>query len=243
MNGKTKKIIIGAAALGLMGAMTLGGTMAYLTTKTDPKVNNFTFDSDAIKAVLVEPNWDGIIGYNGTTAQYDTTKHADAEAAAADANLGMNVAKKMIPGEVAPKNPIVKNTCDYDEWVALKVTYVKTGTDTVLTDEEMDKVNAAMTQITYSGAWEYNSSASPSDSGTKGQSKVYFYKTKLQAGGQTEALFTEIAVSAEATNEQLKALEDMGGFDIKIEGFATQGSTAEDYAAFKTWGESHVKFE
>lgn len=240
MNGKAKKVIIGAAALGLVGAMTLGGTMAYLTTKTQPKVNNFTFDSDAIKAVLVEPDWDGIIGYDGTTAQYDTKKHANAEAAAADVNLGMNVAKDMIPGEVAPKNPIVKNTCDYDEWVALKVTYVKTGTDMPLTDEEMEKVNAAMTSIDYSDAWEEISALSVE---TKGQSKVYFYETKLEAGDQTEALFTEIAVSSEATNEQLKALEDMGGFDIKIEGFATQGSTAETYAAFKTWGETHVKFE
>lgn len=63
MNSKFKKIAIGSCALALMGAISVGGTIAYLTKTTEQRANNFTFSSKALDARLTEPEWDGVIDY------------------------------------------------------------------------------------------------------------------------------------------------------------------------------------
>lgn len=63
MKAKTKKIIAGTAALSLVAAVAIGGTYAYLTRETEQRANNFTFASDAVDAMLTEPDWDGVVDY------------------------------------------------------------------------------------------------------------------------------------------------------------------------------------
>ena len=83
-------------------------------------------------------------------------------------------------------------------------------------------------------------------------SQVFFYKDclKIRAnasdakikGDKTAPIFTKVSVKETATNEQIKKLEDMGGFAIYIEGFGAQKEVGENYAAFKTWGQSNIVF-
>lgn len=54
---KQKKILTSVLSIVLVAVLAIGGTLAYLFTKTDKKTNVFTF-ADNIKATLDEPNWD-----------------------------------------------------------------------------------------------------------------------------------------------------------------------------------------
>ena len=45
-----KKILMGTVAVGLVAALAIGGTWAYLTDETERRANNFTFASDSIDA-------------------------------------------------------------------------------------------------------------------------------------------------------------------------------------------------
>ncbi len=59
---KNKKILAGAAALGIVATVAVGGTLAYLTDITEKRANQFTF-SEPISAILTEPDWDGVTDY------------------------------------------------------------------------------------------------------------------------------------------------------------------------------------
>lgn len=62
MKAKNKKVLAGAVALGLVAAVAVGGTFAYLTDETEKRANNFTFP-EPISAMLTEPDWDGVVDY------------------------------------------------------------------------------------------------------------------------------------------------------------------------------------
>lgn len=63
MNAKTKKILTGAGALALTAAISITGTVAYLTHITEQRANNFTFAVEGLDAMLTEPKWDGVVSY------------------------------------------------------------------------------------------------------------------------------------------------------------------------------------
>lgn len=242
MKSKTKKIIIASASVALIGTVAIGTTMAYLTVNTNSKVNNFTFNSEAVKAILIEPKWDGIVSYDeNNTAVYAEkynaavtagTYETAAEAVAADEELGMNIAENMIPGKSAPKNPQVKNTGsaangDVAEWVAVKVTYVYNGgTDAgkQLSTADMANLNNVI-EIDYddTGAWIKGDTTDPS-------STIYYYNKQLDLGKTTTELFTEVKVKEGATKADL---ENAPNFSIKIEGYAAQADAYDDVTAFK----------
>lgn len=52
----------------------------------------------------------------------------------------------------------------------------------------------------------------------------------------------KVSVKNTATNQQVKALEDMGDFAIWIEGFAVQSDVSAEYEGFKTWAGTGVVF-
>lgn len=63
MKAETRKVLTGAAALTLTAAVSVGGTLAYLSKVTEKRANNFTFASDNLDAKLTEPEWDGAVDY------------------------------------------------------------------------------------------------------------------------------------------------------------------------------------
>ena len=171
------------------------------------------------------------------------------DAANLDIVYGVDQAKNMIPGQTAAKNPTITNTSTLlDEWVAAKVTFVyRSGTDKGKPLSELDRVKVL--QLTDSIVdIDWNETDWERVSGqTTDVSQTFYYKTPLSkvndgaapgdyTGSVTEALFTRIKISDKASTEDLKALADMGGFAIYVEGFAAQKDVGADYAAFRTWG-------
>ena len=251
MKTKTKKIVIGSTCTALIAAISVGGTLAYLTTETTPKTNNFTFASDALTAVLTEPDWDGIIDYvdiDGTVTPiygYDEGEDGNLEPITTKPTVdadgenivyGEDVAKNMVPGTVVAKDPTITNTCDLSEYVAVKVRFVyssgensgkplegtdlTTVMDVITVDYDADKDTGAV--------WERKADEDKDDA-----SQTFYYKTEVAGGGSTEPLFNTVTVNEDATSEQINALNEMGGFQIVVEGYAAQADTVE-YDTFKT---------
>lgn len=153
-------------------------------------------------------------------------------------SYGDEDAENMISGQVALKNPIITNTGSVsDEWVAAKITFVYAeGTKDagkMLSSTDMSNVLTAI-EIDYNTT-QWDNIITTSDN----TSKVFYYKEILKKdsdstdvgkyGDSTEPIFTQVKVKNTATNEDLKKLEDMGGFAIYIEGFAVQSDIMTTY--------------
>lgn len=282
MKSKTKKIAAGSAALALVAAVVVGGTLAYLTDETEQRANNFTFASDALDARLVEPNWDGVVdyeypsdpsepiipiygygdsdptdddptkddpiyGYTGgdpnspVYTKDDDTAEPPSKNPISGEPLGKDEAVNMIPGQSADKNPYIKNTGETAEWVAAKITFVYSAGDNIgkpLSVADMAKVTDAI-DIDYN-VGEANSDWTRGTEDSMNEatdvSQVFYYtKEAVAVNKQTSSIFSTVTLKSEATNEQVKALEDMGGFTIWIEGYAIQSTAYENSAA---WGVS-----
>ena len=144
---------------------------------------------------------------------------------------GDEKAQDMIPGAEAAKNPLITNTCDIDEYVAAKITFVyaegseHAGEPLSLTD--LQAVNDII-EIDYNYTeWE------EIPAGLTDVSKVFSYTNIVKSGDSTAPLFTTVSVDKAANNDQIKALEDIGGFAIWIEGYAAQADAVTDYTTFK----------
>lgn len=147
---------------------------------------------------------------------------------------GDEAAQNMIPGSIAGKNPIITNTCDIDEYVAAKITFVYAeGTENAGKPLNLTDLNAVMDVISI----DYNTAATDwerIEGSERDISQTFSYKSTVNPGDSTASIFNTVTVSKDATNEQIKALEDMGGFAIWIEGYAAQRDAVADYTAFKS---------
>lgn len=97
---KNKKLKVSIISLALVAVVGIGGTLAYLSTKTNEKTNTFTMGT-GISGELVEPKWD---------------------------EVGAKDAQNFVPGRVIDKDPQVKNESPegtVDAYVAVKLTYGK----------------------------------------------------------------------------------------------------------------------
>lgn len=148
-----------------------------------------------------------------------------------DGSYGDEEALLMIPGQTAPKNPLITNTGVTDEWVAAKITFVYadgsgTNAGKALSDEDLKKVTDVMV-IDYNGTdWTRGEGTSTS------LSQEFYYNNIVYADATdgdvaTKSIFNSVTLDKDATNEQVTALAEMGGFAIWIEGYAVQ-STAFD---------------
>jgi len=57
MTTSKKKLLTAALSALLVAAIAVGGTLAYLSTRTNIETNTFTF-AENVRALLTEPNWD-----------------------------------------------------------------------------------------------------------------------------------------------------------------------------------------
>lgn len=144
---------------------------------------------------------------------------------------GDESAQNMIPGSIADKNPIITNTCHIDEWLAAKITFVYAdGSDKSGQPLNLNDLSAVMDIITI----DYNTTDwERLSGGEKDGSQSFSYKNIVNPGDVTNALFNSVTVSKDATNDQIKALENIGGFAIWIEGYAAQSEAVADYETFK----------
>ena len=296
MDPKIKKIAIGSCAIALIAVISVGGSIAYLSSVTEQRVNNFTFSSKALDARLTEPDWDGVIDYvpdpdkpGGLLPVYDydddgspvygyddgdpekpitdldelkdKEKHPNPtrpKKGENDEPYGDEQAQNMVPGQVAHKNPLITNTGKYDEWVAIKITFVyaegseKAGKP--LSPADYLKVTAAIDIDDDDCVYKYSEYKALSDEqkanadkwvraesgGTADSiSQIFYYPQYLESGDETSPIFTTVTVKDGTVigNDEINALIDIKGFAIWIEGYAVQ---REQYESGEDWIKSEA---
>jgi len=167
----------------------------------------------------------------------------------------------MIPGKSAPKDPTIVNTgAISNAWVAVKMTYVY-GAESPKAGQPLDAGDLArlvsVIDIDYNCELSMPPMMLPEWDRISGDhetlTQVFYYRHLLpkaavdgqyEEGGKTVPLFTTVKMKTSATNADVDFLASIGGFAIKLEGFAAQEEVAElnpptvidFYEAFKLWG-------
>lgn len=196
-----KRIAMIAAAAALTGALLIGGTLAYLTSAPEQKVNTFTVGA-ALTGELKEPLFDG---------KNFTNPDNLVEIPEKEEELGENLALNFVPGRVIPKDPAVANTSSSTSaWVAVKLQYTTGGDNaTGLTAEAIEKF---ATIDWNTKAWEFNDDKT-----------VAYYNAELAAGGKTPTLFNKVTINTnagETEENQMQSFEILiNAYLIQAEGF------------------------
>ena len=201
---KARKILVSLAALALVAAISIGGTLAYLTSN-DEVVNTFTVGNVAIKLDEAEANADGSLV---------------AGAARVKAN-----SYKLLPGHTYNKDPMVTVLSGSEtSYIKMTVTFSKAN--------ELDAIfaptGAELTSI-FNGYDAANWTYKGNTKNTTDNTRTYEFWYKEAVGAPTadvalDALFDSITVPGTITNEQLKTIEGMtitvNAYAIQADGFA-----------------------
>lgn len=114
LNESSKNRLKIMAAVGLIVALGLGGTLAYMTDY-EQKNNRFTVGS--VDFNLYERNWDGEL----PDGSYATAPDATSSDASSSNALGIEEAEDMYAGKVIRKDPAIKNNSKNDAYVRMSV--------------------------------------------------------------------------------------------------------------------------
>lgn len=220
---RIKKVILAALAVATVACVTASMTVAYLTDSTEKITNLFT-GSDNVTATLYEPTWDGSSATNSGGLSDEALKNGyTPEGSTTTEVYGKEEAKKYKLGDAINKNPKIANTCDTDEYVAIKLIYkIKLNANdneyTEVTKEEFDKL------ATIEG-WD-------SDWKKQDDTDIYVYNNIVEGQTSTSDLFTTVTVNttvipgqpfvlSEGNNGKTIALDEnysMPEFEILIQG-------------------------
>ena len=222
------KILLLALCMAALIAVSVLGTMAYLTS-TDTVTNTFTVGQVKITLDEAKVNTDGkpvkVTG-KGESAT-ETIVDNPSEATRVSAN-----SYKLLPGHTYTKDPTVTVLANSEEsYVRMVVTATF---DNALTDaliaENIDEIFQGYNST------EWNRTSKTVDDAKKVITYVYDYKTTVSTGADAQklpALFTAIKIPGEWKNEQLAAV---GNFKIDIVAEAIQkdgfDGAADAWAAF-----------
>lgn len=204
---KARKILVSLAALALVAAISIGGTIAYLTSN-DEVVNTFTVGNVAIKLDEAKANTDGSLVPNA-----DRVKAND---------------YKLLPGHTYNKDPMVTVLKDSEDcYVKMTVTFTKAN--------ELDAIfaptGAELTSIFngYDAAnWIYKGNTKDTTANTR--TYEFWYKEVVKSAAtdtELDALFDQIVVPGEITKEQLATIKDM---KIIVNAYAIQADGMTDAA-------------
>ncbi|MDR2714252.1 MAG: hypothetical protein LBB42_01815 [Coriobacteriales bacterium] len=167
---------------------------------TTSQVSNMFTPSENITAKLSEPNWER------------------AEAV------------KLAPGKTVKKDPMITNTSEIDEYVALRLTFLYEN-GTPLSSADLNEL-LKWIEIDWSDDWLVcDGSLVP----MANQPIVFCYKEIVEPGQVTLPLFNTVYVKDKSdmpalTEANLDFLKDLGLFKIKIEGAAVQTESFESRA-------------
>lgn len=193
--------------------LAVGVTLAILSQVTETATNTFT-SNRSIALSLRENKWDGYgfedeyPGIPGTVVKNPN-----------DETLGFNIAKEYYPGDQIPKNPVVKNVSPNDEkeYVAIKVEYID-NSKTSITRSKFESLYGKLQTQRYATFVDGVNSGYELISDTNSTYDLYFYRTELNKGVTTAALFDQIVIN---TN-----IKDVNGkwpnFQVKITAYAVQ---------------------
>ena len=202
---KARKILVSLAALALVAAISIGGTIAYLTSN-DEVVNTFTVGNVAIKLDEAKANTDGSLVPNA-----DRVKAND---------------YKLLPGHTYNKDPMVTVLKDSEtSYIKMTVTFSKAN--------ELDAIfaptGAELTSI-FNGYDAANWTYKGNTKNTTDNTRTYEFWYKEAVGAPTadvalDALFDSITVPGTIDNKQLATIAGMtitvNAYAIQADGFDT----------------------
>lgn len=172
-----KKYLKVLASIGLVLAIAVGFTFAYLTADTGEKVNSFT-GANNITGETTETEWEH--GENGW--------------------------KDFLPGDATYKNPTVKINGDQDAWVGLKLTIIDktTGSDVPMSLADfVAKYGTFYTDVNgeYADPIDVTKLALGMNIGTEdnkwseAESQFYVYNNEVVAGTSAKPLFDAVQIN------------------------------------------------
>lgn len=227
MKKNLKKALLAICCAALLVCVSIGATVAYLTSRTETVVNTFTVGQ--VKIDLDEAK----VNANGNPINADgTVVNTPAEAARVKAN-----SYKLLPGHAYTKDPTVTVKANSEEsFVRMKVTV--TFGNALTNDQLATSLDNIFTG--YNAEWVRNSKVVSEDKKTI--TYEYRYNTTVSAGNadvKLEPLFTKVEVPASWTNEDLAAF---GGITISIVAEAIQADSfnGDANAAWTAFGTSNT---
>ena len=210
---KARKILVSIAALALVAAISIGGTLAYLTSK-DTVTNTFTVGNVSITLDEAKVNEDGkAVNKSGNVV--DNLAAAD-RVKANDYHL--------IPGHTYVKDPTVTVLAGSENSyvrMLVTVTFGKTLTDGQLATN-LDSIFTGYDGAAWVRADKQAKTVGEGDAAHTVITYEYRYNTTVSAGAGNNvlpALFTGITVPGDWNGDTLAAI---GGFTIGIEAQAIQ---------------------
>lgn len=225
---KARKILVSLAALALVAAISIGGTIAYLTSN-DEVVNTFTVGNVAIKLDEADVNTSGDLLYkqaDGTLGTTKTNEIAD-RVKANDYHL--------LPGHTYTKDPTVTVLAGSEtSYIKMTVTFSKAN--------ELDAIfaptGAELTSIFngYDAAnWTYKGNTKNTTDNTR--TYEFWYKetvsTTKDSATVLDALFDSITVPGTITKEQLATIQGMtitvNAYAIQADGFNTPEAAWKEF--------------
>lgn len=212
---KAKKTILIVAAMLLVAALSIGGTLAYLTAKTDVVKNTFTVGNIQLKLDEAKVTFDE-----------DTDTWV-----AGDDRVTSNEYTRIKPADVLPKDPTVTVLAKSEDcYVRVFVTVKKASAiDSVLpAGYDITKIfnGYDATKWTYVGTERVNVEDNSYD-------RVYEFRyadavAYSEKNQPLKAIFTEVVIPKDLTNENLEAIS---GFGIDVVAQAIQVGGFDDAAA------------
>lgn len=237
---KNKKTWIAVLSVALLATLAIGTTFALLWAQTDEVTNTFT-STKSIHISLREPKWDGY-GFatdtaipaaesvDGITKTEDGSYPKGTSAVSADSKWGYNIASQYMPGDIIPKNPIVKNTSQ-DESVYVAVTVeCFDGKGTSASSIPYGNKDTKGSFVNQFGTLEFNDAWKLV--GTDGNKMIYIYGTdqvpsELAVNAVTsESVFKEVALNDEIGEDQTT----LPSFEVKVNAYAIQRKNVEPNA-------------
>ena len=242
-----KKVLLVGLLVVLVAAISVGLTVAYLTS-TDSATNTFTVgnvDIELLESNLHRENagvandatsdselWSDVDKLGTPTSEYKAgnTCYTD-EQIIADAATYQKT-NKLNPGQYYHKMPYVKNTGHNDAYIRIRVMF-PAALDTAILNSSMYTSSALNGEFT----WNYDNSGSVEVDGVA--YNVYtFTRVKPLAPGEMTYwnVWGTVHMDTDVTNEELKALVPNGTFDVLVQADAIQADGFADanaaWAAF-----------
>lgn len=218
MKMNKKKVLASAVAVCIIAILSLG-TIAYFNA-TDEVTNTFmvadsTDDPDELFSVDL---FEHEVDENGETTEEEV-----------EANTYDNIA----PGDVLSKDPTVRNTGKYDQWIRLQVTLTDAEDwMTILTENNITDITTIFGG--YDGSkWQSEGNDAPALNADGSLTFTYYLKERL-APEATATLFTSVKIPSVLDQEDLAKVPT---FNINIVAQAIQADNTGDTAAeaFTNW--------
>ena len=202
---KMKNMLIGGMSLALVACISIGGTLAFLTDKSNTATNTFTMENgielqlwetaDAVTDGKYKQKVSGTVG-EATAAAIGNADEKKYEGT----NVGIDYSE-ILPGAEINKEPRLKVTQGAESWVYMKVT-----------DNTTEKLNIKEFNVT---AW------TKVGEDAKNNVVIYRYNTPVALDGWTETpLFDTLQVPTTVSSTEVA--ESLG--DIIMEGYAIQAN-------------------